>query len=49
LFIGGLILVISGYVYLIFGVPNYSQYFVADMRSIGLVNDRFSASEELEG
>ena len=43
LFIGGLTLVISGFVYKLFGVLNLNKYFDKEQNSsISLINDRFS-------
>ena len=47
LFLAGTILVISGFVYKLFGSPNLNQYFARDLNQIPLINDRFTALYEI--
>ena len=49
LFLSGSIFILSGFVYKIFSVvPSLSQYFKADSSQISILNDRFSALNEIE-
>ena len=50
LFLAGVIFIDSGFVYKLFGVPNFNQYFYKDSRfkSISLINDRFSSLNEIQ-
>ena len=48
LFLGGVIFIGSGFVYKLFGVPNFNQYFSKDNTQITLINDRFSILNEIE-
>jgi photosystem II cytochrome b559 subunit alpha len=48
LFLAGVIFVLSGFVYKLFGVPNFNQYFYNDNTQISLINDRFSILNEIE-
>jgi len=48
LFIAGVIFVLSRFVYKLFGLPNFNQYFNKDNTQISLINDRFSSSLEIE-
>ena len=48
LFISGAIFVMSGFVYKLFGAPNLDQYFITDNTQICIINDRFSALNEIE-
>jgi len=48
LFIGGVIFVLSGFVYKLFGALNFNKYFDNDNSSISLVNDRFSVSSSID-
>lgn len=46
LFIAGLIFVLSGFVYRLFGTPNFMKYFEAGVNGseVTLINDRFSST-----
>ena len=48
LFLAGVIFILSGFVYKLFGVPNFNQYFYNDNTPISLINDRFSVLNEIE-
>jgi photosystem II cytochrome b559 subunit alpha len=48
LFLGGVIFILSGFVYKLFGVANFNQYFYKDNTQISLINDRFSILNEIE-
>jgi len=48
LYIGGVTLVFSGFVYTVFGVASMAQYFNLDNTALSIVNDRFSLVNELE-
>ena len=48
LFLSGVIFILSGFVYKIFGLPKFNQYFYVDNSAFFLINDRFSAIRELE-
>ena len=50
LFLGGVVFILSGFVYKVFGTPSFIKYF-ADSSSntgISLINDRFSVSLFIE-
>ena len=38
----------TGFVYKLFGVANFNQYFYNDNTQISLINDRFSILNEIE-
>ena len=42
LFLGGVIFIQTGFVYKLFGLANFNQYFYNDNTQISLINDRFS-------
>lgn len=50
LFLAGVIFILSGFVYKLFGVANFNQYFYKDNTNtqISLINDRFSILNEIE-
>ena len=48
LFISGWLFVSTGLAYDIFGTPRPNAYFTQDRQQVPLVNDRFSAKQELE-
>ncbi len=48
LFLPGATSTLSGFVYKLFGVPTLSQYFTSDKPYICIINDRFSALNEIE-
>lgn len=48
LFLAGVIFIFSGFVYKLFGVANFNQYFLHDNTQISLMNDRFSILNEIE-
>ena len=48
LFISGWLFVSTGLAYDIFGTPRPNEYFSQDRQQVPLVNDRFSAKQELE-
>jgi photosystem II cytochrome b559 subunit alpha len=48
LFISGWLFVSTGLAYDIFGTPRPNEYFTQDRQQIPLINDRFSAKEELK-
>ncbi len=48
LFLSGIIFVLSGFVYKLFGVPTFNQYFTNDNTQLCILNDRFSAMSEIE-
>jgi photosystem II cytochrome b559 subunit alpha len=50
LFLAGVIFVLSGFVYKLFGTPNFLQYFynASTNTQISLINDRFSVSLFIE-
>lgn len=48
LFIAGFLFVATGLAYDIFGTPRPNEYFTQARQQIPLVNDRFSAKQELE-
>ena len=48
LFVAGFLFVSTGLAYDAFGTPRPNEYFTQDRQQIPLVNDRFSAKQELE-
>ena len=48
LFVAGWLFVSTGLAYDVFGTPRPNEYFTQDRQQIPLVNDRFSAKQELE-
>ena len=48
LFIAGALFVISGFTYNLFGTVQLNQYFYNDNTQVSLINDRFSAGNEME-
>ena len=48
LFVSGWLYVSTGLAYDVFGTPRPNEYFTQDRQQIPLVNDRFSAKQELE-
>jgi photosystem II cytochrome b559 subunit alpha len=48
LFISGWLFIATGLAYDVFGTPRPNEYFSQDRQQIPLVNDRFSAKQELE-
>ena len=53
LFLAGVIFILSGFVYKLFRLPNFNQYFqsevlISSSREISLINDRFSIGNEIE-
>ena len=51
LFLAGVIFILSGFVYKLFRLPNFNQYFQSEVlknREISLINDRFSILNEIE-
>ena len=48
LFVSGFLFVATGLAYEVFWTPRPEEYFTQDRQQIPLVNDRFSAKEELE-
>ena len=48
LFVGGVIFMLSGFVYKLFGALNFNKYFDKDNSSISLVKDRFSISSSMD-
>ena len=51
LFLAGVIFILSGFVYKLFPLPNFNQYFQSEVlisREISLINDRFSILNEIE-
>jgi photosystem II cytochrome b559 subunit alpha len=48
LFVAGWIFVSTGLAYDIFGTPRPNEYFTQERQQVPLVNDRFSAKQELE-
>ena len=48
LFVAGWLFVATGLVYDVFGTPRPNEYFTQDRQQVPLVNDRFSAKQELE-
>jgi photosystem II cytochrome b559 subunit alpha len=49
LFLAGVIFLGSSFVYKLFGLPSFNQYFYNDnaLRQVSLVNDRFSSLNEI--
>ena len=48
LFLAGVIFISTGFVYKLFGLANFNEYFTKDNRQISLMNDRFSVWNEIE-
>ena len=48
LFSSGFLFVLTSLVYDIFGTPRPNEYFIEERQQIPLINDRFSAKQELE-
>ena len=48
LFIAGWLFISTGLAYDVFGTPRPNEYFTQDRQQVPLVNDRFSATQELE-
>jgi photosystem II cytochrome b559 subunit alpha len=48
LFVSGWLFISTGLAYDVFGTPRPNEYFTQDRQQIPLVNDRFSAKQELE-
>ncbi len=48
LFLSGWIFIRTGLAYDLFGTPRSTDYFLPDRQQVPLVNDRFSAKQELE-
>jgi photosystem II cytochrome b559 subunit alpha len=48
LFMSGFLMVGTGLSYDIFGTPRPNEYFTVDRQQIPLINDRFSAKQELD-
>ena len=48
LFVSGWLFVSTGLAYDVFGTPRPNEYFTQDRQQVPLVNDRFSAKQELE-
>jgi photosystem II cytochrome b559 subunit alpha len=48
LFISGFLFVSTGLAYDVFGTPRPDEYFTSKRSQIPIINDRFSAKEELE-
>ena len=48
LFIAGWLFISTGLAYDVFGTPRPNEYFTQDRQQVPLVNDRFSAKQELE-
>ena len=48
LFVGGVIFMLSGFVYKLFGALNFNKYFDKDNSSISLIKDRFSISSSMD-
>ena len=51
LFLAGVIFILSGFVYKLFRLGNFNQYFQTEVlknRDISLINDRFSILNEIE-
>ena len=48
LFISGWLFISTGLAYDVFGTPRPNEYFTQDRQQVPLVNDRFSAKQELE-
>ena len=47
-FVSGWLFVSTGLAYDVFGTPRPNEYFTQDRQQVPLVNDRFSAKQELE-
>jgi photosystem II cytochrome b559 subunit alpha len=48
LFVSGFVFVFTGLAYDVFGTPRPNEYFTQDRQRVPLVNDRFSAKQELD-
>ena len=48
LFVSGWLFISTGLAYDVFGTPRPNEYFTQDRQQVPLVNDRFSAEQELE-
>ena len=48
LFVSGWLFISTGLAYDVFGTPRPNEYFTQDRQKVTLVNDRFSAKQELE-
>jgi len=48
LFVSGWLFIATGLAYDVFGTPRPNEYFSQDRQQVPLVNDRFSAKQELE-
>jgi cytochrome b559 alpha subunit len=48
LFFGGIIFIISGFIFILFGSSLLNNYFTNDTSQLFLINDRFSALSELD-
>ena len=48
LFVAGWLFIATGLAYDVFGTPRPNEYFSQDRQQIPLLNDRFSAKQELE-
>ena len=48
LFVSGFLFIATGLTYDVFGTPRPDEYFTQDRQQIPLVNNRFSAKQELE-
>ncbi len=48
LFVSGWLFISTGLAYDVFGTPRHNEYFTQDRQQVPLVNDRFSAKQELE-
>ena len=48
LFVGGVIFMLSGFVYKLFGALNFNKYFDKDNSSISLIKDRFSICSSMD-
>jgi len=48
LFVSGWLFISTGLAYDVFGTPRPNEYFTQDRQQVPLVNDRFSAKQELE-
>ena len=48
LFVSGWLFIATGLAYDVFGTPRPNEYFSQDRQQVPLVNDRFSARQELE-
>jgi photosystem II cytochrome b559 subunit alpha len=48
LFVSGWLFISTGLAYDVFGTPRPNEYFTQERQQVPLVNDRFSAKQELE-